>query len=93
MASPHGRRDVPLLSGAAPEQQHPRTEGNRSGVLYPPGDSGVGYQLWIEERDKAVWHLATDRHSSRRYRVVCGWEMTENDSRIYPKKPHEPGPT
>ena len=52
----------------------------------------MGFQLWIEERDKAVWHLVTDRHSARRYQVACGWEMTENDSRIYPKKPDEPGP-
>ena len=52
----------------------------------------MGFQLWIEERDKAVWHLATERLTPRTYRVACGWQMTRDDSTIYPQKPHEPGP-
>ena len=49
-------------------------------------------QLWIEERDKSVWHLATERLTPRTFRVVCGWEMTADDTRIYPQKASEPGP-
>ncbi len=52
----------------------------------------MGFELWIEERDKAVWHLATSRSGRRRWQVACGWEMTPADSRIYPKKHAEAGP-
>ena len=50
------------------------------------------YQLWIEERDKAVWHKVTNRMTGATYAVVCGWEMTANDRVIYPQKSSEPGP-
>jgi hypothetical protein len=53
----------------------------------------VSFELWIEEYGKSVWHLVTDRVTSRSYRVVCGWRMTAADTRIYPRKPGEPGPS
>jgi hypothetical protein len=53
---------------------------------------GSGFQLWIEERDKAVWHLSKDPSGRGRFEVACGWKMTKNDRRIYPKKANEPGP-
>ena len=37
-------------------------------------------QLWIEETDKAVWHLANGRTAPLRYTVVCGW--------VLPAPPH-----
>lgn len=49
-------------------------------------------QLWIEEHDKAVWHLATKRLTPRSFRVACGWEMTPMDTRVYPQKSTEAGP-
>ena len=52
----------------------------------------MGFQLWIEEHDKAVWHLVTERVTPRSYRFVCGWRMTPTDKRIYPRKPQDPGP-
>jgi hypothetical protein len=52
----------------------------------------MAFQLWIEERDKAVWHLATRRSDRLMFRVVCGWQMTPVDKRVYPQKPSEPGP-
>ena len=52
----------------------------------------VAFQLWIEERDKAVWHLSQGRIGPQRFRVVCGWEMTDVDRNIYPQKSGEPGP-
>ena len=53
----------------------------------------MGFQLWIEEHDKAVWHLVTERVMPRSFRVMCGWRMTPADTRIYPAKPGEPGPS
>ena len=50
----------------------------------------MGLELWIEEHDKAVWHLATQRVTPRSFRVVCGWRMTPTDTRIYPRKPGDP---
>jgi hypothetical protein len=52
----------------------------------------MGFKLWIEEHDKAVWHLVTERRTPRLFRVVCGWEMTPSDTSVYPQKPGEPGP-
>jgi hypothetical protein len=52
----------------------------------------MGFQLWIEEHDKAVWHLVTERTKPRLFAVACGWQMTPLDTSIYPQKPGEPGP-
>ena len=53
----------------------------------------MGFQFWIEEHDKGVWHLATQRLNPRSYRVACGSRMTRADARIYPHKPWELGPS
>ena len=49
-------------------------------------------QLWIEETDKKVWHLATGRTAALRYTVACGWELSGRPTRIWPQKVTEPGP-
>jgi hypothetical protein len=48
--------------------------------------------LWIEETDKKVWHLANGRTAALRYTVVCGWELKARPTRVWPQKAHEPGP-
>ena len=49
-------------------------------------------QLWIEEQDKAVWHLANGRTGRLRYTVVCGWVLPARPTRIWPQKHTEIGP-
>ncbi len=48
--------------------------------------------LWVEERDKAVWHRAVDRVDPRRYIMACGWELSLHDGRVWPQKGYEVGP-
>ena len=49
-------------------------------------------QLWIEEADKAVWHLITYRERARSFRAACGWTLDPVRGRIWPQKPGEDGP-
>ena len=49
-------------------------------------------QLWIEETDKAVWHLANGRTAPLRYTVVCGWVLPARPTRVWPQKSYELGP-
>ena len=49
-------------------------------------------QLWIEETDKKVWHLANGKTAPMRYTVVCGWLLNARPTRVWPQKSYEPGP-
>jgi hypothetical protein len=49
--------------------------------------------IWIEERDKAVWHSAVSRETEPlTYRAACGWVVSIRHGRIWPQKLHDPGP-
>ena len=49
-------------------------------------------RLWIEERDKPVWHRALKRVASLDYVAACGWELSAREGRVWPQKPRDPGP-
>lgn len=48
--------------------------------------------LWIEERDKPVWHRVVTRVGSLQYKAVCGWDLSAREGRIWSQKPNESGP-
>jgi hypothetical protein len=48
--------------------------------------------LWIEERDKPVWHRVAARVASLEYLAACGWELSARDGRVWAQKPGDPGP-
>jgi hypothetical protein len=48
--------------------------------------------LWIEERDKPVWHRVATRVRALEYRAACGWELSAREGRIWSQKPHDVGP-
>ena len=50
------------------------------------------YTIWIEERDKAVWHGIVRRKSGLIYEAGCGWELSARAGRIWPLKHDDPGP-
>lgn len=48
--------------------------------------------LWIEERDKPVWHRVVTRVHALQYRAACGWDLSAREGRIWSQKPGESGP-
>ena len=58
----------------------------------PWGLQALTSTLWIEERDKPVWHRVVTRVDSLEYRAVCGWELSAREGRIWAQKPLEAGP-
>jgi hypothetical protein len=48
--------------------------------------------LWVEEKDKAVWHRATGRVERTLYRAVCGWQLDVRQGRVWPQKRGQFGP-
>ncbi len=48
--------------------------------------------LWIEEREKHVWHRSVGRIGPLTYRAACGWRMGIRDSRVWPITGSDPGP-
>ena len=49
-------------------------------------------KLWIEERDKPVWHRVVTRVASLDYRAACGWELSAREGRVWPQKTSDLGP-
>ena len=49
--------------------------------------------VWFRERDKSVWHRASERLGEGWYRVACLWEFHVREvAGIWPQKAGEPGP-
>ena len=52
----------------------------------------MGFQLWIKEPDKAVWHRVTRGEGGGLYVAECGWTVSLNQGLMWPQKSNEAGP-
>jgi hypothetical protein len=65
---------------------------SRSGPDHAATPDVAGVTIWIEERDKRVWHRAESHLGYYLYRAKCRWELDTREGRIYPQRSGEPGP-
>lgn len=50
------------------------------------------YDLWLADKDQAVWHRAAVRLEGLVYRAACGWQVDAWQGLVWPQSAVDAGP-